>query len=132
MSTTKTKTITWHCAVCGEPVEDGAGYLEVSDAEVHEVEQRRGAARRRARESNPYGLEIYSGADLRNLAEDAPWRVQHRDCDPQPDAGAYSIAIERVRTPELVLARTAHLLEKSWLKATNWPAILRHAAGGAS
>lgn len=116
-------TIVWPCRACGDPITDGMGYLHVPADELHAAEERR----RRVEEAKQ-GDPFWTVEELRERGATAPWRAHHRVCDPNPGAGDYWIPIERVRTACDVLARTAHLMEKEWLGATDWPRILRHAA----
>lgn len=116
-------TIVWPCRVCGDPIADGTGYLHVPADELHAADERR----RRIEEAKQ-GDPFWTVEELREREATAPWLAHHRDCDPNPGAGDYWIPVERVRTARDVLARTAHLLGKEWLPATDWPRILRHAA----
>jgi hypothetical protein len=78
-------------------------------------------------------LRAYSGADLLDYPEAAPWRVWHRRCDPDPDeerGDYYHFTLDRVVDACGLLHWTAHLMKKPWLAATNWDDLLRGAADG--
>jgi hypothetical protein len=53
-----------------------------------------------------------------------PWRIHHRRCDPSPGIDGYWFHANRCGTERHLLAWTAHLLEKDWLKDTDWSVFL--------
>lgn len=119
MSTVSNK-ITWTCDVCGQPVDDGTGYLHASYLDIQAAKD---ARKQYDQEHAPDGG--WQVVDLLNLPKRAPWQVHHRACDPRPDGGDYIIEVERIRTHLEVLERTAHLLEKTWLPLTDWNSIIQ-------
>lgn len=119
-------TLVWECEVCGEPIEDGAGYLTVSYADMAAYDKAHQEFRDRHR--TPGGWVVYSGTDLADFPNEVSWRVLHAACDPKPDSYDYWIGVERVRSQSDVLSWTAHLLGKNWLPITGWDAIVRKAA----
>ena len=56
------------------------------------------------------------------------WNVLHRRCDPKLNAGAYHFGVERIRTAADVIRWASHLLEKGWIRSTNWSDLLRSLA----
>ena len=59
--------------------------------------------------------------ELNTIPGPARWHVYHRRCDPQTASqNDYWFDIERARTDRDLLAWTAHLLDKDWLRDTNW------------
>lgn len=54
------------------------------------------------------------------LPAPAKWRVFHRGCDPDPDAGSYWFDVERCRTEAHLLHWTAHVMRKPWCRSTDW------------
>lgn len=110
--------LVWICATCREPVADHTGYLHVNHETIGEV--RRGE-RDHSREHPDTGISIDA---LLGMPDPAPWQVHHGACDPDSDSPDYVIHIERARTHAQLLHWTAHLMEKRWLKYTDWPALI--------
>jgi hypothetical protein len=109
----------WRCEQCGQPVDDGAGYITVNYHAIFAYEH---AAEAWERKHKPPTLWTPLNLNtLQEYPELVRWRILHRACDPEIESVDYWIRIERVRTHADLLARTAHLLEtKSWLQSTNW------------
>lgn len=116
--------ITWNCNVCGFPISDGTGYLSLDMAVVSQVEQ----ALHAWKAEHPDGASV---DELMRYPQSAPWTSLHRDCDPDPEGPSYWYDIDRCRTHQQLLARTAHLMGKRWFKATNWDEIIGRKAGDA-
>lgn len=116
--------IVWLCNVCGDPIENGQGYLEVDLRAVFRVE----AWWREHRQNNPQGKPVDIDA-LLSGPEPVRWLAHHADCDSDPDYSGYWFDIHRARTHAQLLNWTAHLMEKSWLEYTNWSDLIRRLAG---
>lgn len=116
--------ITWNCNVCGFPIADDTGYLSLDMSAVATVEE----ARHNWKTDHPDGASL---DDLMRYPEAAPWAALHKHCDPDPEGPSYWYDIERCRTHQQLLARTAHLMGKRWLNATNWDQIITQKAGDA-
>lgn len=121
-----------YCAVCKQPVQDGDGYLWIDMAAVNRADQQQAAWAEKWLKpcsGNPLGAILPLSA-FAGQPEDVPWRMHHRGCDPDLDAMAYHIEVERIRTYPQILDWTAHLMEKEWLRFTNWDSLIRAAAQG--
>lgn len=114
--------IQWPCDECGVDVEDGEGYIHISQAAVAPV--RRAAAERERTQlvrnivepGRPVSLSEYLDGP-----EPAKWETHHEACDPHLERGDYWIGVERVRTLDLLIDRMLHLGGKPWVgEATNW------------
>jgi hypothetical protein len=119
--------IVWLCNVCGSPVADGAGYLEVDMRVVHQVEEAHRRFEEEQRDTSPWGA-VDLGAFL-DLPPGARWLAHHAVCDPDPEYSGYWFAIERARTHAHLLNWTAHLMSKTWLEFTNWNELIGRMAG---
>jgi hypothetical protein len=118
-----------NCDACKQPIEGATGRLWVDNAAV--------AAYRRARrewaathEEEPGGAVSYSFGDGFDLPERVKWQAHHVDCDPDPDADAYVIESDRISSWADLAHWTAHMMEKSWLSATDWARLLEGVAAG--
>lgn len=113
------------CDVCREPLGGAGDYLRVS---VNEAVQR-GAELNEwdERHRTPGGGISF---DL-SKPEDAPppdvrWAVYHGGCDPDPDnEEGYWFGAERCTNFAELLYWTAHLMEKRWVRNTDWDHRLR-------
>lgn len=115
--------LAWTCEMCGEPIADGEGYVELPSSETQryanekrEWEERHGGS--------PHGRLLDMGA-LFDLPDEPHWWAVHRACDPEPSGGGYWFDIERIRTYADVLGWTAHLMGKCWFADTDWDQLLR-------
>lgn len=117
------------CSTCHEPIADHQGYLWVSRAAVNDHVQ---ASREwtKEREEEPGGAVSFPITDIFDHPKPVRWRGHHKNCDPDPDADAYTIESERLSTWADLAHWTAHLMEKSWLSATDWRKLLEGAAEG--
>jgi hypothetical protein len=117
--------LTWACISCDELVDDNSGYLHVNHTEINHVEREYEAFEKRSQ-------GVISGeawTELFALPDPAPWEVHHASCDPRPESNDYWIGVERIRTQATLLSWTAHLMEKNWLRHTNWVDIIRSKVG---
>lgn len=115
--------IIWICDSCGDEVKDGAGYVHINTGAIHEAE----VTWKQWAIDNPG--PAYTGTALLEHPDDAPWLVHHTDCDPDPGASAYWIAVERIRTFRRALEFTLHLQGKRWLRVTDWSEFMRRRIG---
>lgn len=110
------------CQECGKPILDREGYLRVDDA----------AALRGYLDQEERDREYEPGApvDLDKLVSGTVvWRALHAGCDAYANLG-YQIDINRLRTWPQLVDWTAHLMQKNWLRATDWHELLRQTAAG--
>ena len=115
--------VTWTCEICGSAIADGEGYVAMSFAELHANDR----AVKSWEERNA-GRGFMPVKDFISYPTAVRWHVLHAACDPDLDASSYWFPIERMRTPADVIARSAHLLGKRWIQATDWDALLRDVA----
>jgi hypothetical protein len=119
--------VRWICDICGRVVDDGAGGLICNLAGADELL----AARRQWDDEHLRGpgepLKVVVMTEYATYPPDKTWRVAHFDC--LPDGATiysdYCIEVDQIRTPEQVVAWTAHLMTKTWLPLTNWHATLQ-------
>ena len=130
-----TKTITWTCQHCHEPIADGKGWITIDQREVW---QRRDAVQAWREEGRKADEEHQAGrvgrpihpADLKTFPDPIRWEVTHETCDPNPDRGTdYWIGIERIRTEADLLSWSANLFGRRWFQDTAWDRIIRKAIG---
>ena len=113
--------IVWTCSVCGQPVDDGDGWVAV---DVHEAIR----AERQHREWDQGHTGSVTFDELSSREPPAHWLVLHAECDPLDERGPYSIEVQRIRTAWDVLAWTSHLVEKTWVAATDWRQLINDIA----
>ncbi len=116
--TTANGTLTMHCDVCDEPVVGELGYITI-DIEAVKEREREAVQRKIQNRRGVVYPQIIHAAERRRPRL-APWRIYHRGCDPNPDANSYEFDVYRCCTERDLLGWTAHLLEKEWLKHTDW------------
>lgn len=119
--------LVWVCEACRGPVPDGDGYIHVRHADVHQVEAAERAWRSKY-EPDPDTAYI-SLAAYQEFPQPAHWQTHHRVCDPQPESFDYHFDVARARTHADLLHWTAHLMEKNWLKHTDWLQLIDRMAG---
>ncbi len=115
--------IVWRCDACGSPVERKTGYIHVSYHDIARHEESWRAFKEKHRTGS--GALFYPFSALSELQEEARWRVHHAACDPEPDGNDYWIGVERAATTAAVLDWTVHLMQKAWIRHTNWPEFIR-------
>lgn len=116
-------TITWTCSRCGRSIADSEGYLSVDQTAVsaHEAAWAEFDERKRAS-----GRVAILASELADLPDHVPWEAAHTAC--VPESNTYDIPIADMRTHANVIEQTAHMMEKNWIGATNWPSLLRWCA----
>lgn len=131
--------ITWSCEICGYPIKDGHGYIELPSAEraryVHEMaawEARHGRELSSSDTADDNTLtqmrmRVITGSMLMRLPRLGHWRALHRACDPHPGSGGYWFDVGRARTTGELLDWTLHLMEKRWIGTTDWAGLVRRA-----
>jgi hypothetical protein len=97
------------CDVCLQPIADGEGHVWADSREADEV------LRNTPTPEGSQDLHEF----LEGSPDDAPWHTTHAACQDSP-AGAYSIAVERIRTWPAYLHWCAHLMGKAWIEGTDW------------
>jgi hypothetical protein len=110
-------SLAWICEVCNIEIADGDGWLTCSDFEVADVE-------RREREIYESREHSWSPIPLSDFPDHAQWHKYHRLCDPDPNEDSYWINVERIRTLPELLAWTGHLMQKRWIRVTNWSYLI--------
>lgn len=113
------------CDTCTKPIADGKGTIWVDYNKIHQNEEAVRAWRQEQKDKTPPGeLAVTTGSDLMRFPSAVRWNVHHAACDPDPDAGCYSIEVHRMRTWGDLVHWTAHLMEKTWLSNTDWRNLL--------
>ena len=110
-------TLRWTCRACDKPIEgDPPGVALIPMGDVH-----------RAEKADAEWTAAHTDADglvTSNVFEPGPgpalWAAYHRECAPPDDVADYWFGLERCRTGDDLLMWTLHLMEKTWLPATNW------------
>jgi hypothetical protein len=122
------------CFTCRQDIPAGGGVVHISHADVYRIERANAAARdaRLARVAaegrNDFEAEIIDFDELRAEHQEAEWQVHCDGCNPHRDdgcAGCYWFAVERCATWAQLVHWSAHLLEKDWVRATNWLDFIR-------
>lgn len=108
--------LVWICEACDGEIADGDGWLTCSDFEVADTE--------RIIRDIYENREPWSPIPLSEFPDHVHWYRYHCSCDPHADEGSYWIAVERIRTLPELLSWTAHLMQKRWLKATDWSYLI--------
>lgn len=114
------RPLVWMCDACKKAIDDNDGHLWVDLSDAEDVRQ----GRREWEEKHDTGRGV-SLADFADLPDPTQWRRHHRGCDPAPDALAYDIGVERVRTHAHLLSWSAHLSGKTWIGCTDWFELMR-------
>lgn len=117
-TTAATNVIRHTCGACRKIVLPKTGYVHIDTRIVHEVERVTKEFWKKQDARGPWAA--VSMSDLMDLPEDAQWMTHHASCDPIPECSGYWFAVERIQTYEQMLSWTAHLMDKDWLKYTNW------------
>lgn len=123
------KPLIWLCEICRAEIIDGSGYVAVNMRDLFRYRDYQKAFKERGADALPAGF-----MDAADLLAEYPvrprWHIIHLACDSDPEADAYAIHVERIRTPSHLLHWSAHLLEKSWIQSTDWDDILHDQAAG--
>lgn len=112
--------LVWTCTECAQPIADRDGHLLVDISEVQKHEREWAAFWAAKDADSPKGATL---AELFELPGRVAWRAVHVNC--YPEGNTYDIAVADIRTESGLLDQTAHMLEKTWLQATNWDTVLR-------
>lgn len=119
------KPIQYKCDRCGRSVAKGSGYVHVSYDDIYAAEEHMEKCKNELQVENggqrPLGgWGVYWNVSKLMEYQPACWQVHHERCDPDPDGNDYHFDVGRADTYEKLLSWSAHLLDKSWLRATNW------------
>lgn len=114
--------LTWTCEVCQFPIADQEGRLAVDLDAVTEVEE----AIRVWKQRHPDSVTI---DELMTYPDPVAWTGGHYKCKADIYANDYGFDVDQINTHAALLARTAHLLGKRWLGATDWDEVIRTKAG---
>lgn len=130
-----TDSFAWLCEVCGTPIEDGDGYIEmpVSErqryaCEMQEWKSLRPEVDHNASESERLMASIITAEQLLSIPAKAHWWAIHRSCDPNISGCGYWIDVGRMRTQVDVLRWTSDLMLKHWFIHTDWGELIRNVA----
>ncbi|MGW5497748.1 hypothetical protein [Streptomyces olivaceoviridis] len=115
------------CQGCGNRIADDAGYLWVDTGEVNTAQRAARAWEAQHPADGERGLDLQ---DLLAYPDQVPWRSHHQRCDSDRDGSHYRIPAAELRTRADLLDWTAHLMEKSWLRHTDWRDVLRENRNG--
>ena len=115
------------CDVCGGPIDDGDGCLEIRFGEIQAYREAKSEWER----VNGTGT-VHKIGDLLTLPEVVPWHLFHDRCNPDAEAGGYDVDVRLVRTWRGLLFETSRLMAKNWLALTDWPQVIGAAAEGRS
>lgn len=108
------------CEVCGRKLTPATAGLCVDSYAAGQLQAKMEAAERtRIRAEPETGHEGINLGDVLTY-EPVPWLVTCQDCPPH----GYWIAWTRIDTPAKALARTLHLMDKTWLRRTNWQPLM--------
>lgn len=119
------------CDGCKHPIADGGGSIWIDYGKINKYEQDASDWYERERANTEPGLRVtHSVISLLERPDAVRWNVHHAVCDPDLDAGAYSIEVYRMRTWADLAQWTAHLMTKGWLSHTDWNKLLVGAAQG--
>lgn len=118
--------ITWTCGSCRKPIDDGTGFLQVSEVDaINHMESR-------AAWDEKYPNKGHSVAEILELPDKALWESFHAECDPRDEAEAqtYSIDVARVRSTRQFLVQVSDLMSKTWVQHTELGLLLRQVGSG--
>lgn len=96
------------CDVCLQSIGDGEGYVWANSWEAGDVVR-----------GTQSGEGVQDLHEFLESPDDAPWHTTHSGCRDVP-AGAYLIAVERIRSWADYLHWSAHLMDQAWLEGTDW------------
>lgn len=113
------------CDLCARVISPDDGYLWVDNDEVAKVTQQIAAWEA----EHPVG-EVMTAANLLTRPEPARWRVTHSACEPGAPEDRYDIALDRILTFRDLAGWTLHLMQKPWLRHTDWDELADGALGG--
>lgn len=114
---TSTDPISWRCEVCRKSIADGEGGIWADIV----------AADRIHRERLKWDAEVRPTATITDFLKrprSVEWHVVHDRCDPDPDAAAYLIEVDKLRSPWDIISTTSYLMGKTWLESTNWSMLI--------
>jgi hypothetical protein len=130
MSTT-TPELAAICQTCHKPIAAGEGSIWIKKTDLNATEQaaREWEERQEERTRQNNGMPVYSALDLSEYPDEAHWRVSHHACSDTSTA-MYSFEVQRCSTWAELVHWTAHLMEKDWLRHTDWSDMLRETSDG--
>jgi hypothetical protein len=111
------------CDACKESIAPGRGRLWIDYADIN---QRADAmeAWEAAHPKPEKGLRLHSFGAIMDIPGRVRWHAHHAACDPEPDAGAYTIDSERLTSWADLAHWTAHLMGHQWFDGTDWARLL--------
>lgn len=112
------------CDMCGRLVDDGEGCVMVRHSDIATWRELDALWK----QAFPGGKATSTRAILAR-PDPVPWRIFHDGCNPRPDLDGYDINVDRIRTHQTLLERTAELMSKSWLPVTDWHAVIGGVSG---
>lgn len=125
----RTEELQAYCDICRAPIANSEGHIWLDQADVDRVEQ--GIAEWKAtHDQKQEGFVVTRASAYETFPQAAHWRATHTVCDPEEDTSKYVIEVERCRTWADLVAWTAQLMGKNWLRVTDWDDLLREATTG--
>jgi hypothetical protein len=109
------------CEWCKKPLRrNSTDGLNITYGDINAAEQRGMEIERREVESRnrPLKARPLSGDPI----EFPHWRWEHLSCT---EGEGYFIAMNRIRDSSMAMAWTVHLMEKTWLRYTEWESAMR-------
>lgn len=112
--------LAWYCDGCGLPVENGAGWIEVSYRDLTQAQDRAARVRANFRAKDNCGTPI-TPADLSDLPDPVRWMAWHQRCTPDTsDSPSYRMPIGRVRNLSQLLELHGEVSRKTWHLLTDF------------
>ncbi|GIG93350.1 hypothetical protein [Plantactinospora endophytica] len=121
--------LVFECGGCKRDVSGSKrAVIHINHGEINRAEREEREWNERHPPDSPTGI---TAAELADVPAPALWWVHCDDCNPHraDDGtmcnGCYWFELSRCQTTVDLLHWTAHLMEKEWLKATDWNKLLR-------
>lgn len=122
----------WLCEICDQPIDDGAGHIELPVGEERRWDRELAEHRDRFPMKAKVPLQPLDWKELFDRPESPHWWAVHLACDPTPEGGGYWFDVARARWPRQLVSWTVHLMAKSWFfmpdepgPRTDWDDLLQ-------
>ena len=107
------------CQVCGKPVSTEEGVLTMYGKELAQFKEEKAAWEKR----HPFDdTGVREALNVFDFPDAVDWHWGHDRCLSE---GSYEIPYSRFDTPLKALSWTLHLMEKNWIRFTNWEGAVR-------
>lgn len=120
-------TLRWTCANCGQHIADGTGSVSVTMRDVYDT-----IAHFKSWEAEHVIDGVTAGRSWNAMPHAVQWQPKHYKCDGASEATSYWIAVERIGTLAEAIGWSAHLMQKTWLRYTDWHEVLEDIAAKAA